>query len=85
MSNLKKNNTLYKVVINEEGQYSILLVGKENAIGWRDEGKIGLESECLEYIEKNWLDMRPLSLQRHMAKVEKEKLKKKMKKTPMSA
>jgi uncharacterized protein YbdZ (MbtH family) len=57
-----QDTTIYKVVVNNEEQYSIWPVGRENAIGWRDEGKIGLKGECLEYIKGVWTDMRPLSL-----------------------
>jgi MbtH protein len=52
----------FKVVVNEEEQYSIWPDGKANALGWRDEGKTGTRSECLSHIERIWTDMRPLSL-----------------------
>lgn len=61
-----EDTTLYKVVINHEEQYSIWPADKENALGWRDVGKSGLKSECLEYIKKVWTDMRPLSLKKQM-------------------
>jgi MbtH protein len=57
----------YKVVINHEEQYSIWLADRENPLGWRDAGKVGLKAECLEYIKEVWTDMRPLSLRRQMA------------------
>lgn len=62
-----EENVLYKVVVNHEEQYSIWLSDRENPLGWRDEGKVGTKSECLEYIETVWTDMRPLSLRRKMA------------------
>jgi MbtH protein len=62
-----EDQTIYKVVINHEEQYSIWPVDKENALGWRDAGKTGLKSECLEYIKEVWTDMRPLSLRQKMA------------------
>ena len=52
----------YKVVLNDEEQYSIWPEAHENPKGWKDAGAIGSRSECLEYIEKTWTDMRPLSL-----------------------
>jgi MbtH protein len=55
-----------KVVINHEEQYSIWLAERPNPLGWRDAGKIGTKSECLEYIGKVWTDMRPLSLKKQM-------------------
>jgi MbtH protein len=75
-SNFKVNNmntenteetTIYKVVINHEGQYSIWQANRENALGWNDAGKTGLKAECLAYIKEVWTDMRPLSLQKKMA------------------
>ena len=55
-----------KVVINHEGQYSIWPLNRENPSGWKDVGKSGKKAECLEYINENWTDMRPLSLQKQM-------------------
>lgn len=57
-----EDNTIYKVVVNHEAQYSIWFADRENPFGWRDVGKSGLESECLEYVKEVWTDMRPLSL-----------------------
>lgn len=61
-----EDNTLYKVVINHEEQYSIWPADRENAPGWRDVGKRGAKQECLDYIEEVWTDMRPLSLRKKM-------------------
>jgi MbtH protein len=52
----------YRVVANHEEQYSIWPEGKENASGWHDAGYQGTRSECLDYIERTWTDMRPLSI-----------------------
>lgn len=57
---------IYKVVVNEEEQYSIWPIGKENALGWKDAGKSGIKSECLKFIQDVWTDMRPLSLRKKM-------------------
>ena len=59
--------TIYKVVVNHEEQYSIWPAEKDNPLGWKDVGKSGLKSECLEYIKEVWTDMRPLSLRQKMA------------------
>ena len=61
-----EDNTVYKVVINQEEQYSIWPVYLENPLGWRDTGKTGLKPECLEYVKEVWTDMRPLSLRKKM-------------------
>lgn len=49
----------YKVVINHEEQYTIWPADRENPLGWKDVGKVGRESDCLDYIEEVWTDLRP--------------------------
>jgi MbtH protein len=56
----------YRVVVNDEEQYSIWPQGRELPSGWRDAGRSGKKAECLAYIEEVWTDMRPLSLRRAM-------------------
>jgi MbtH protein len=56
----------YKAVINDEEQYSIWPLDRENPKGWRDAGKAGTKRECLDYIKEVWTDMRPASLRRWM-------------------
>lgn len=63
----KEDTTIYKVVVNHEEQYSIWPSERENPLGWRDVGKSGTKTECLDYIQEVWTDMRPLSLRRKMA------------------
>jgi MbtH protein len=53
---------LYKVVVNEEEQYSVWFADRPAPAGWRDIGKSGVKTECLAYIGEIWTDMRPLSL-----------------------
>ena len=65
-TNDREDNTIYKVVVNHEEQYSIWPAERENALGWRDAGKSGFKDECLEYIKQVWTDMRPLSLRKKM-------------------
>jgi MbtH protein len=62
MSNNSDDATIYKVVVNHEEQYSIWPAQRENALGWKEAGKVGSKAECLSYIELVWADMRPLSL-----------------------
>jgi MbtH protein len=62
----REDNTIYKVVVNHEEQYSIWPADRENALGWSDAGKSGTKAECLAYIEEVWTDMRPLSLRKKM-------------------
>ena len=62
----REDTTIYKVVVNHEGQYSIWPEYRENALGWSDAGKVGARAECLAYINEVWTDMRPLSLIKKM-------------------
>lgn len=61
-----EDKTVYKVVVNDEEQYSIWPEYRSNPLGWRDGGKIGTKAMCLAYIKEVWTDMRPLSLRRKM-------------------
>ena len=56
----------YRVVVNDEEQYSLWPARRDNAPGWRDTGKAGTKAECLAWVEETWTDMRPLSLRRHI-------------------
>ncbi len=56
-----------KVVLNEEGQYSIWPADREAPAGWSEAGKVGSREECLAHIETVWTDMRPASLRKAMA------------------
>ena len=69
--NDEEDTTIYKVVVNSEEQYSIWPEYRENALGWRDVGKVGTKAECLAYIKEVWTDMRPLSLRKMMEQDEK--------------
>ncbi len=55
-------NHQFRVVVNQEAQYSIWPKSKPNALGWEDTGFAGTKSECLFHIGRIWTDMRPLSL-----------------------
>jgi MbtH protein len=62
----QEDDTIYKVVVNHEEQYSIWPAHRENPNGWRDGGKSGPKAECLAFIKEVWTDMRPLSLRKQM-------------------
>lgn len=68
--NDQDDTTIYKVVVNHEEQYSIWPADRENPLGWRDAGKIGLKAKCLVYIKEVWTDIRPLSLRKKMEQSE---------------
>ena len=62
----QEDTTIYKVVVNQEEQYSIWPADREPPLGWKEAGKEGSKQECLDYIEEVWTDMRPLSLRKKM-------------------
>jgi MbtH protein len=66
MSEENADQTIYKVVVNQEEQYSIWPAHRELPLGWKDAGKSGTKEECLAYIKEVWTDMRPLSLRKKM-------------------
>ena len=65
-SNVEQHEPVFKVVVNDEEQYSIWRADRENPLGWREAGKQGTKAECLDYVEQVWTDMRPLSLRTRM-------------------
>ncbi|MEU5781877.1 MbtH family protein [Micromonospora lupini] len=56
----------YSVVVNHEEQYSIWPAERPVPAGWRAEGTTGSREECLDHVERVWVDMRPASLRRHL-------------------
>jgi len=59
-------DAMYLVLINDEGQHSLWPVFADVPDGWEVIfGEAGRQ-ECLDFIEKNWTDMRPNSLIRQM-------------------
>jgi MbtH protein len=60
------DQTIYRVVMNHEEQYSIWPVSRELPLGWQDAGKTGSKQECVSHINEVWTDMRPLSLRKFM-------------------
>lgn len=62
----EENNIIYTVVVNHEKQYSIWSADRDVPSGWEKVDKSGPKEECLNYIEKVWTDMRPLSLRKQI-------------------
>jgi len=60
----EKDDQHFEVVVNDEHQYSVWPKGWQVPAGWSEVGMTGLRSDCLNYIEANWVDMRPRSLTR---------------------
>lgn len=61
-----REDGIFQVLVNHEEQYSIWPDWKAVPGGWNDVGIRGDKKTCLDYIEKTWTDMRPLSLRRFM-------------------
>jgi MbtH protein len=57
---------VYHVLVNDEGQHSLWPSFKEVPQGWTIVLKSESRPNCLDYINKNWTDMRPRSLIKKM-------------------
>lgn len=56
----------YSVLINTEGQYSLWPTFADLPAGWTIAHGPAGRTECLEYVNANWTDMRPRGLAAHM-------------------
>ncbi|MXS21647.1 MbtH family protein [Pseudomonas oryzihabitans] len=61
-----QEDATFKVLVNHEEQYSLWPDYKAVPAGWRETGTQGSKQECLDYVERTWTDMRPLSLRQAM-------------------
>jgi MbtH protein len=66
MSDDDEDTRTYRVVRNDEDQYSIWLADRELPSGWYAEGTMAGKQECLDHIGRIWTDMRPRSLRERM-------------------
>ena len=57
---------IFRVVVNDEEQYSVWAADRDLPTGWSECGKRGTREECLAHIRQVWTDMRPLSLRKRM-------------------
>jgi len=55
---------LYRVVVNDEHEYSVWPLAEAAPAGWRPMRFSGSEQACLDHIGAVWGDMRPASLRR---------------------
>ncbi|NUK00331.1 MbtH family protein [Streptomyces lunaelactis] len=60
-------NGRFFVVVNTEGQYSLWPEFAQVPAGWTVSHGAADRSSCLDFINANWTDMRPLSLVAHLA------------------
>jgi MbtH protein len=56
----------YHTLINAEGQYSLWPAFADVPDGWTVAHSADSRQACLEFIEREWTDMRPKSLVRQM-------------------
>jgi MbtH protein len=56
----------FLVLINDERQHSLWPSFRDVPAGWQVVGPRGNRKVCLDWIDQNWTDMRPLSLIRQM-------------------
>lgn len=52
----------FAVVVNDEEQYSVWRMSRPVPDGWRTTGYHGTRDECLDHIEKVWVDITPRSV-----------------------
>jgi MbtH protein len=51
---IDEENDIFRVVVNDLGQYSIWPVGRDCPLGWAGRGIRGTRTECLEWIRATW-------------------------------
>lgn len=64
---------VYLALINDEGQYSLWPSFADVPAGWTVAHGEDTRQACLDFIEKNWTDMRPNSLIREMEEDERQR------------
>ncbi|MDP5220829.1 MbtH family protein [Ruegeria sp. 2205SS24-7] len=60
------DNFEFMVLVNHEEQHSLWPTFKDIPPGWRQVGPVGTKQECLDYVEKAWPDITPLSVRMRM-------------------
>jgi MbtH protein len=56
----------FRVLVNAEGQHSLWPDFADVPAGWRSVFGPDGRDACLEYVERNWTDLRPRSLREAM-------------------
>jgi MbtH protein len=55
----------FVVLINDEGEHSLWPDSKAVPAGWRITFGADSRRNCLEFVDRNWVDLRPASLIAH--------------------
>jgi MbtH protein len=63
-------NGTFHVLVNEEGQHSLWPTFIDVPAGWTIVHASDSRAACLDYVNKNWTDMRPNSLIKRMDEAE---------------
>jgi MbtH protein len=58
------DDVIFRVVRNDEEQYSIWPADRELPPGWSATGFAGAKDDCLAHVDQVWTDMRPASVRR---------------------
>jgi MbtH protein len=66
MPDQQEEQTIYKVVVNHEEQYSLWPANTANALAGTMRVKAAQSYESLAYSKEVWTEMRPLSLRKRM-------------------
>ena len=61
-------NGVFHVLVNDEGQHSLWPSFVAVPQGWKVVHELDSRAACLDYINKNWTDLRPKSLIEQMKK-----------------
>ncbi|MEU1087773.1 MbtH family protein [Streptomyces sp. NPDC005576] len=61
------NEAEFYVLVNAEGQHSLWPAFAEVPAGWNQVFGPGARQDAVEYVEREWTDLRPASLVREMA------------------
>jgi MbtH protein len=65
----EESPTAYLVLVNDEEQHSLWPTMKEIPRGWSSVHGPASKDECLEYVEREWKDITPLSVRKQLAAV----------------
>jgi MbtH protein len=68
LDDLTIDGDIFKVLVNDEGQYSLWPGAQPAPDGWMEACPPAPKAEALAYVEAHWTDMRPASLREAMAR-----------------
>jgi MbtH protein len=58
----ERDDISYRVLVNDERQHSLWPEFMDVPAGWRAGFGPATRAECVEYVEREWTDIRPASL-----------------------